>query len=401
MIRFLHAADLHLDSPFKGITDMPEDRLAGLRESTFTAFRNLIRYALDVRPDFVLLAGDIYDGEDRSLRAQKRFHDGMEQLAEAGVRVFLSYGNHDHLAGSWVRFGLPETVTVFGPDVETHEWQVREHRVAIHGFSYRERHIETPMADSYPAAAAGDGRIHIGMLHGSLAGDESHAVYAPFTKEQLLQKHYSYWALGHIHKRQLLHSDPPIVYPGCLQGRHRNESGPKGFYDVELGGPEAIMRFIPASSVVFGELEIDCSEIRHAADWLRACLRQAEEVTSENGPAILRTVNRSLSEEAEQLFAGAPCAEWLEILRDSAGEDIWFSQLEFESAAVGGHAADSPLLRSVADRMGGWEELEWHAVLQDVYGHARSAPYLAPVTEKRRQAVQEQAAALIAGELSQ
>lgn len=400
MIRFLHAADLHLDSPFKGITDMPADRLAGLRESTFTAFRNLIRHALAVRPDFVLLAGDIYDGEDRSLRAQKRFHDGLEQLGAAGIPVFLSHGNHDHLSGGWVRFGLPDNVTVFGPDVETYELTVREHKVAIHGFSYRERHIERAMITDYPAAAPDDGILHIGMLHGSIAGDKSHAVYAPFTKESLLQKNYAYWALGHIHKRQLLHSNPPIVYPGCLQGRHKTEPGMNGFYDVELGGPEVSMQFVPCSAVVFGEIEVDCSHVRHATDWLNACLAKAGSMTARTGPVILRVHNCRLSEEAEQLFAGAPRAEWLEILRESAGDDVWFSGVDFEPSGTGSGLGDSPLIRSVMERLSGWDAEEWQSVLADVYQHARSAPYLEPADEERQQRVKAAAADLVAGELA-
>ena len=108
-IRFIHTADLHLDSPFKGMTAMPAERLSRLRESTFTALSKLIDYALESKPDFVLIAGDIYDGENRSLRAQLKFKEGMDKLNSAGIPVFLSHGNHDHLGGKWTRFELLRT----------------------------------------------------------------------------------------------------------------------------------------------------------------------------------------------------------------------------------------------------------------------------------------------------
>src|SRR5690606_1944349 len=136
-------------------------------------------------PDFVLIAGDIYDGEDRSLRAQMKFHEGMEKLNEAGIPVFISHGNHDHLAGRWTRFELPPNVHVFRNHVEEARFNVNGQAISIYGFSYKERHIRDRMVDEYPIAQDQD-VFHIGMLHGSLAGDETHAVYAPFTKSELL-----------------------------------------------------------------------------------------------------------------------------------------------------------------------------------------------------------------------
>src|SRR5690606_34716834 len=150
---------------------------------TFHAFENMIQYAVAAKPDFVLIAGDIYDGENRSLRAQHLFQRGMEALQEVGVPVFICHGNHDHLSGSWVRFQLPENVQVFGQDVDTKTITVQETTVHITGFSYKERHIRDAMHSYYPNAS-GLG-FHIGMLHGSLEGDKEHDVYAPFRQSDL------------------------------------------------------------------------------------------------------------------------------------------------------------------------------------------------------------------------
>ncbi|MBD7908951.1 metallophosphoesterase family protein [Sporosarcina gallistercoris] len=400
MIRFLHTADLHLDSPFKGITDMPITRLTELRESTFAAYEKLIHHAEKTTPDFVLIAGDIYDGEDRSLRAQMRFVKGLERLKRAEIPVFISHGNHDHLGGKWTRFQLPDNVTVFGPEVETAELVVHGQRIRIHGFSYKERHIKEAMIGRFPKSNREPGTIDIGMLHGSIAGEETHAVYAPFTTEALLEKGYQYWALGHIHKRQLLHNEPPIVYPGNLQGRHRNEQGVKGFYDVELELNQAALKFVPTSVLVFDEIEVDCKEISLANEWLIACQNTATEVVERNGSSILSVRNVKMSAEATHLFSGSSDDEWLEVLRESADPDVWFSELFVESQQRSSLSPESPLVRSVKEQMENWEEEDWRMVLQDVYQHARSGPYLFPLSSEMKEELRKEAGELISNELS-
>ncbi|MGG0643391.1 DNA repair exonuclease [Sporosarcina gallistercoris] len=400
MIRFLHTADLHLDSPFKGITDMPIDRLTELRQSTFEAYEKLIRYAEMANPDFVLIVGDIYDGEDRSLRAQMRFVNGLERLKRANIPVFISHGNHDHLGGKWTRFQLPDNVTVFGPEVETAELIIRGQRIRIHGFSYKERHIKEVMIGHYPKSDREPGTLDIGMLHGSIAGEETHAVYAPFTKEALLDKGYQYWALGHIHKRQLLHNEPPIVYPGNLQGRHRNEQGVKGFYEVELEPDQAALKFVPTSVLVFDEIEIDCKGMSLANEWLTACQNAATEVVERNGASILRVHNVNMGSEASYLFSGSSDDEWLDVLRDSAERNVWFSELIVESYQKSPLSPESPLVRSVKEQMEKWEEDDWKTVLQDVYQHARSGSYLSPLSSEMQEELRREAGKLISNELS-
>ncbi|MBO1912054.1 DNA repair exonuclease, partial [Microvirga sp. 3-52] len=154
-IRFLHAADLHLDSPFKGMTGMQVDQLVSLRNSTFAAFERLISHAIHTKPDFVLIVGDIYDGEDRSLRAQLKFQEGMKKLSDAHIPVVISYGNHDHLSGRWTRFELPSNVYVFKEKVEQVTLNIRGDQVNIYGFSYKDRHIRESMITNYPIADTG------------------------------------------------------------------------------------------------------------------------------------------------------------------------------------------------------------------------------------------------------
>ena len=398
-IRFIHAADLHLDSPFKGMTGLPADQLANLRASTFIAFERLIDYALKSNPDFILLPGDIYDGENRSLRAQLKFQDGMEKLKIADIPVFISYGNHDHLGGRWTRFDLPSNVHVFKEDVEESRLNIRGQDVSIYGFSYKERHIREAMIGHFPKANDQDA-YHIGMLHGSLAGDETHAVYAPFSKEELLSKHYNYWALGHIHLRQHLHPEPPIVYPGNLQGRHRNERGVKGFYEVELSKAGASLEFIPASALVFDRLTISCAGIQHANEWLEACLEALELFRAEHGAGIVELTMVDVDKDAAFLFSQSTNEEWLEVLREVAQEGepfIWVQTISLTQQG-GLRPITGTLQQSVLAMLDGWTEDDWKVILNDVYQHTRSVKYLDRLTEDDIQGVKNDAVSILTAE---
>ncbi len=399
-IRFIHTADLHLDSPFKGMTGLPMERLKDLRESTFKAFANLVTYALNTKPDFVLIAGDIYDGEDRSLRAQMKFHEGMEKLNEAGIPVFISHGNHDHLAGRWTRFELPPNVHVFQERVEEAQLNVNGQAVSIYSFSYKERHVRERKIEEYPMAQDQEA-LHIGMLHGSLAGDETHAVYAPFTKSDVLAKHYDYWALGHIHLRQQLHEQPPIVYPGNLQGRHRNERGVKGFYEVTLSKVSAALHFIPASSIVFERLEVSCKGISHANEWLVACREVLESFASQYGAAIVELVMLDIDSGTAELFRQSTEQEWLEVLRDAIGNGepfVWVQKLSFAQSATPITALGT-LGQSVIGRIDGWQADDWKDVLKELYQHTQGVKYLDILQTDDIEEVKAAARALIVAEM--
>lgn len=381
-IKFLHTADLHLDSPFKGMTGLPPARLNELRESTFTAFTRFIDYAVETSPDFILIVGDIYDGEDRSLRAQRKFQEGMEKLHAAGIPVYVTYGNHDHLSGNWTRFELPPNVHEFSEEVEEMSLSVRGMDVVLHGFSYPTRHVRNEMISNYPIASDLHS-IHIGLLHGSLAGNETHAVYSPFTIGELQSKQYDYWALGHIHLRQKLAEDPPIVYPGNIQGRHRNESGEKGFYEVELSKTDAILSFVPTSAVHFGHIQIPCVDIRHANEWLALCEEALLAFASEHGPSVVDVEIMNLDEETASFFSQTAEDVWLEAIREvMEGNDpfVWVQRLTTTNNVRS--KENNSLLDSVLGQVDGWSENEWKQVLSDVYQHVRTNRYLDPLKEE-------------------
>lgn len=398
-LRFIHTADLHLDSPFKGMSGLPKDRLKEVRDSTFTAFDRLIAYAVEKRPDFVLIAGDVYDGEDRSIRAQHRFHTGMQRLNEYGIPVFLSHGNHDHLSGKWARFELPSNVYVFGEKVEQKELSVKGMRVKITGFSYSERHVTESMIEQYPS---GEDRsaVHIGMLHGSMEGDSSHAVYAPFRKEQLLSKNYDYWALGHIHLRSVLHQDPPVVYPGNLQGRHRKESGPKGFYEVTLTKEEVSLTFVPVSVVEFGTVSVRCSGLRHTNELLQACSEALRQFQETKGSGIVDLRLTGLDRNLTGWLTGSAFSELQEAIREEAETSdpfIWVDRLYTDEALS--DEEPSALGLSVIQQMESWQTDEWKDVLQDVYRHVKGSRFLEPLTEQLIDELRQEAIMKIKQEL--
>ena len=395
-IRFFHVADLHLDSPFKGVTSMPDHLLNTLRESTFEAFQTLIQRTVQEKPDFILIVGDIYDGEDRSLRAQLKFQQGMETLNIHQIPVFLCHGNHDHLSGKWTRFQLPPNVHVFQKETEKTHIKIRQNDVYITGFSYKERHIKDSMITSYEVASELDA-FHIGMLHGSLAGDTTHAVYAPFTKEELLSKNYDYWALGHIHKRQLLHSDPPIVYSGNIQSRHRNEKGPKGFYDVTLEKGDAQLGFIQTSAIIYDQIECSCRDIVHANEWFEAVDEVIENFRTEHGAGVLEINLVDVDAQTSDMLDGTPMEEWVSMVREMQelkNPPIWVQAISIElPKAI--EVQSSGLSENVMTVMENWDVEEWKAIVSDVYQHTRSSRFLEKLTTKECEAIEKEARTII------
>lgn len=261
-LTFLHIADLHLDSPFSGLSNLPKSIFKRVQESTFTSLSRLINAAIEERVDLVVISGDLFDGEDRSLRAQSRFRREMERLQKQDIDVYIIHGNHDHLGGSWPHFEWPSNVHVFtSEEVEVKAYEKGGQVLAyIYGFSYMRKSVEENKTRFYVKKE--EVPYHIGLLHGSIEGESSHSRYAPFLLSELQQKEFDYWALGHIHKREVLSENPPIIYPGNIQGRHRKETGEKGGYLVTLSSQGASTTFIPTAEILWETTSFDISGIK-------------------------------------------------------------------------------------------------------------------------------------------
>lgn len=223
--RFLHAADIHLDSPLRGLRTRSEDAARLFAAASRKAFSNLVQAAIDSEAAFVIIAGDLYDGDWKDYATGQFFVRESGRLARAGLKLFLTRGNHDAASEISRTLPLPDNVHRFSTrKVESKD--IAELAVVLHGRSFAQRHVADNMANEFPAARPG--WFNIGVLHTSLTGREGHDVYAPCLLEDLLRVGYQYWALGHVHAREVVHDDPPVVFPGNLQGRHSRESGPKG-----------------------------------------------------------------------------------------------------------------------------------------------------------------------------
>mgnify|MGYP002760128611 FL=1 len=258
MVKFIHTADLHLNSPFKGLAHMDRDLLNQVKASTFDAFARVVDQALDQEVDFVLIAGDLFDLASRSIYAQVFLKDQFTRLQEAGIPVFIGFGNHDYVADQRFYLDFPDNVTIFPDQVTTHYLESKAgEKVAITGFSYHQQHIAKNMLASFPAR---DKQVdyHLGLYHGDLASQSQD--YAPFQKEDIARLHYHYLALGHIHFFHQVFPDLPAYYPGNTQGRHINEKGQKGALLVTLQGPNHQVSFFPTASLEWDEWDLPVTD---------------------------------------------------------------------------------------------------------------------------------------------
>ncbi|MDM5187357.1 DNA repair exonuclease [Bacillus sp. DX4.1] len=290
-VKFIHAADLHLDSPFKGLEmNVPTRVWERMKQSTFQSFERIVDKAIQERIDFVLLAGDLYDAETRSLRAQVFVREQMKRLSQYNIPVFIIHGNHDHLGGSWAAIEFPENVHVFTePYVEEKSfYKDGELLASIYGFSYLQQVVTDNMTDQYNKMS--DAPFHIGMLHGSVEGDAEHNRYAPFQIRELKAKQFHYWALGHIHKREILSEEPYMIYPGNIQGRHRKETGEKGAYVVTLTEQETTCSFFSAADVIWEETQIVIDELQTVDNLMEACTEAINEWRKEEEGTLLTVV---------------------------------------------------------------------------------------------------------------
>jgi len=257
-VTFIHAADLHLDSPFLGLAKSPEKVYTNAQESTFIALNHLVNVAIEKDVDFVLLVGDIFDESIQSLKAHVKLRQAFEKLHNRNINVYMSYGNHDYVSGHTHQVTYPDNVFIFPSEqVTTFNYPDDTQPLAtIYGFSYEQQHVTTRKVNQFQLQNENI-PLHIATLHGSLSGEGGHQTYAPFSLTDLTKKPFDYWALGHIHKRQILHDSPPIVYPGNIQGRHHLESGVKGCYYVELSKTSYDLTFIPLNALQFATIQLD------------------------------------------------------------------------------------------------------------------------------------------------
>ncbi len=237
MFRFLHAADIHLDSPLKGLEHYPDAPVEQIRLAARRAFDNLVDTAIDEKTDFVVISGDLYDGDWKDFNTGIYFINRMGRLRDAGIPVFMVSGNHDAASQITRSLKLPDNVTLFGHR-SAGTVHIDHLGVTVHGQSFSTRSVKEDLVRNYPQ---GDPSLfNIGILHTSLNGRPGHEPYAPCTLDALRSKGYQYWALGHVHQREEVSRDPWVVFSGNIQGRHIRETGPKGCTLVTVDGGSVV-----------------------------------------------------------------------------------------------------------------------------------------------------------------
>ena len=259
MFKFLHAADIHLDSPLRGLDRYDGCPVEEIRGATRKALESLVRLAVAERVAFVLIAGDVYDGDWPDHGTGLFFSRKMGELKDAGIPVCLISGNHDARSKMTRELRLPDgvhlldsakPVTLHLPDVD----------VAIHGQSFATEKVTDDLAATYPDPIPGC--FNIGLLHTSADGREGHDHYAPCSVETLRSKGYDYWALGHVHTREEVDvRDVPIVFPGNVQGRHIREPGAKGCVIVAVDGRQTTRTFHPLDVLRWATCVIDATSL--------------------------------------------------------------------------------------------------------------------------------------------
>lgn len=277
--RFIHCADLHLGNPFQGI-QVPDIRWQPLIEqATFRSLQQIVKVAEENKVQAVLISGDVYNSATHSLSAQLQYVRILHRLIQSGIAVFTVHGNHDPLDAWQAKVPLPAGAYTFGSDsVERVPLIVNGKEVAaIYGQSYGYSGVRENLARTF-RRQSGD-KYAIGMLHCQVGGHDGD--YAPCTLDDLREANMDYWALGHVHTRTELCTDPPIIYPGNIQGLHSRETGPRGCYYVEVGAYGTTnIQFIETDTIRWevANLAIDnmrtTEELRLAVSSLKDSLRQ-------------------------------------------------------------------------------------------------------------------------------
>jgi exonuclease SbcD len=333
-ISFLHAADIHLDSPLKGLERYENAPVERMRGATRRAFERLIDLAIEKRVDFVLIAGDLYDGDCRDYNTGLYLTRQLLRLREEKIPVFIIAGNHDAANKMTRVLPLPENVRILGHDRPETVW-VNDKAVAIHGQSFARAAVTENLAAGYPPAESGC--INIGLLHTGLGGMSGHERYAPCTLDELRFKRYDYWALGHIHAREVLCEDPLIVFAGNVQGRHARETGPKGCLVSTIHSDHSVDQvFHRLDQVRWERSHVDISGLETESDALSRTGNVLDElIASETAPESLlavRVIMRGRTANHGRLFSDLDrlTAEVRNVATERGSDRIWIEKVELQ-----------------------------------------------------------------------
>lgn len=380
MIKLLHTADIHLDSPLKSLALRDPDLRERVQAATRGAFTRIVDTALNEDVAGLLIAGDLYDGAARSARTAAFLTTQLDRLRAACIPVFLIKGNHDAENPITGEVALPDNVHVFsgrGGAV-----QLGAHDIWIHGVSFSGRHAPDSLLPKFAPPVAG--AVNIALLHSSLAGAAGHDTYAPCTVAELGAMGFDYWALGHIHKRQIHSQAPWIVMPGTPQGRDIGEPGPQSATLLSIEGSQISVSDCHTSQVEFLPVEVDvtdCEDEDALRDHLRKTIQQCA-ASLQSDAAILRL--RLTGGLARRWQVERDRDTWAETVSGMARETgcLWVEKLEIALTDPDGPRIDSSataelsaLMQAIRTEPGYAAQIEAQLaeILSDLPAHIRAA----------------------------
>lgn len=296
---FLHAADLHLGAQLKSLGDkISAEKAEYIRNEVRLVFDDMINLAIERDVEFIVLAGDVYDHAENDPGAKQRVYRGFRRLKEKGIRVFVVHGNHDPVGKKMSAVNdAPSNVHVFKHGVVGEEKvQLRNGvEVTVAGISFETEAESENLALKFSSVT---GSTIVGVLHTNVGGIGSaggHHNYAPCSQEDLKNSPVNYWALGHIHDRQVVETPRGFwAYPGNLQGRSTKatECGAKGVLVVGISdsGRVEIPEFVPVDRVRFQRVSVSCSECDSDIQVLEKVLQKVQETVHGNSglPTLIR-----------------------------------------------------------------------------------------------------------------
>jgi DNA repair exonuclease SbcCD nuclease subunit len=367
---FIHAADIHLDSPLLGLSVYEGAPAELLRNAPREAFRNLIDEAIQERVDFMVISGDLYDGSWKDFNTGLFFSKEMGRLNRENVPVFIVHGNHDAESELTKQLALPDNVKVFSTrKTETH--LIEDLEIALHGHSFRDAKTEENLALGYPSPVPNF--FNIGVLHTSVEGHVAHASYAPCSLSDLTGKGYDYWALGHVHEYKILSEDPLVVFPGNIQGRHIRETGARGAVLVTVENSKTTVERLLVDTIRWHRVGIDASSAHSLNDVVLLARDRLETLlrTEDDGrPLAVRIIFTGKSSAHGELF-GLEAQLRQEILAAAnalSNDNLWVEKViidtepELDAATIALRSDAIADLQEILTKIGGDTDIQQRIV---------------------------------------
>jgi DNA repair exonuclease SbcCD nuclease subunit len=312
IFKFLHVADCHLGSPLRGLAARDADLAGRFDRAVWRAFESTVDVALAEKVAFMLIAGDVFDRDWRDWSTGQAFVRTLARATEAGVRVVMIRGNHDAESIISQRLPLPPGA-VWLPADEPGSIDWPDLGVAVHGMSFREAAVSESIVERYPAPLPG--RFNIGLLHTSLDGRPDVDRYAPTSLEALVRKGYDYWALGHVHVREVVRdAAPAVVFPGNIQSRSIRETGAKSVTLATVDGGTVRLGAVPVDHARFALVPVDLAGASGPSD-VDARVRDAVAAALPTAEGRLLAVRIRLEGETE-------LADALSAARDTLRQEL-------------------------------------------------------------------------------